>query len=479
MGFNLGNERIQNSYPQLVQISGSTLVDGTGSAIPAITNINSVSSSYAVSASYADYAVSASYEIVHEVSSSYAETASFADFATSAGTSTSATTATSASHALYANQAGSSVSATTSTSASHALFANQAGTATSATTAATASYIDPTFISASAAASGFGSGGGDPFPYTGTALINGEMIITSSAKTDVGVDVSYTAFAPFARTARITPEGFQTLNASGEVRIKIGGSSDAGQISSSYFNTENYSVGPNNYGLWSAGRDGVVIFDRYPSPRVQLAALGDNATYGTSVYINPKLVVDGTITASIISASSGFVGNGSGLTNIAQVGQNKFFEENTYTFDLPGDTTSIYDIHISQSGTYFLSASSTPAGVQGPRVNLYYWPELIGVGETAKVKFFIPSGDTLAGIQYKENITGSASNEWYWPSTTSPASTATRSITRNATFKQISVGTGGTTMTKDGNGRVFIATSTGMFGTNNYLYTGDSTNPLI
>ena len=53
MGYNLTNERIQDTYEQLVQISGSTLLDGTGNVIPAIDNISVVSASYAITASYA------------------------------------------------------------------------------------------------------------------------------------------------------------------------------------------------------------------------------------------------------------------------------------------------------------------------------------------------------------------------------------------------------------------------------------------
>jgi len=53
MGYDLTNEQIQNTYQQLVQVSGSTLLDGTGSVL-------SVSFP---SASYADYAVTASYAI--------------------------------------------------------------------------------------------------------------------------------------------------------------------------------------------------------------------------------------------------------------------------------------------------------------------------------------------------------------------------------------------------------------------------------
>jgi len=51
MGFDLTNERIQDTYEQLLQISGSTIVDGTGSVAPVVLT----------SASYADFAVTASY----------------------------------------------------------------------------------------------------------------------------------------------------------------------------------------------------------------------------------------------------------------------------------------------------------------------------------------------------------------------------------------------------------------------------------
>ena len=51
MGFDLTNERIQDTYQQIVQISGSTLLDGTGSAI--IPDVTTISASYAETASFA------------------------------------------------------------------------------------------------------------------------------------------------------------------------------------------------------------------------------------------------------------------------------------------------------------------------------------------------------------------------------------------------------------------------------------------
>jgi hypothetical protein len=48
--------------------------------------------------------------------------------------------------------------------------------------ALTASYVDPTFISASAAASGFGAGGGSGtgFPFSGSAVITGSLLVSQS-----------------------------------------------------------------------------------------------------------------------------------------------------------------------------------------------------------------------------------------------------------------------------------------------------------
>jgi hypothetical protein len=222
-------------------------------------------------------------------------------------------------------------------------------------------------------------------------------------------------------------------------------------------------------GIYGNGTDAATSEIRFVPKNTYMASFKD-----ASVQITAP------ITASIISASGGFVGDGFGLTNLPYAGQNKFFDENTYTFDLPGDANdAAYDIHISQSGLYFISASKQPPyGGNGPKVNLYYWPELIQIGGTAKVTFFIPNADTGNGISYKENITGSASNQWYWSSTTSPASTSTRNIARNVTYSSIATGAGTTTMIKDASGKAFFLSSVNSINSTNYLYTGDSVNPL-
>jgi hypothetical protein len=56
MGINLTNLYIDETFPLLVQTSGSVFTDGTGSLLTQvdITASNAVSSSYALTASYAE-----------------------------------------------------------------------------------------------------------------------------------------------------------------------------------------------------------------------------------------------------------------------------------------------------------------------------------------------------------------------------------------------------------------------------------------
>ncbi len=91
MGYNLTNEYIDESFQQLTQISGSVLLDGTGSRIDdlSLTSSHAISSSYAVSSShteFSDNATSASYA----VSSSHSEQADNATNATNAVNATNA-----------------------------------------------------------------------------------------------------------------------------------------------------------------------------------------------------------------------------------------------------------------------------------------------------------------------------------------------------------------------------------------------------
>ena len=78
MGYNLTNERIQDTYEQLVQISGSILVDGTGSAVSFSTPSASFSTyaSTAGTATTASFALNAAGTVTEAVFNAYTSSAS-------------------------------------------------------------------------------------------------------------------------------------------------------------------------------------------------------------------------------------------------------------------------------------------------------------------------------------------------------------------------------------------------------------------
>ena len=143
---NIGNDVYATTSS--LQVTGSFLVSGITAVSGAlvvngfdVVTVNQTSSLTVLSASYA---ATASY-VLNAVSSSFASTASFTITAQTASYVQNAQTA---SYVLNA------ISSSFASTASYVL------NAVSSSFATTASYIDPTFISASAAASGFGAGAG-------------------------------------------------------------------------------------------------------------------------------------------------------------------------------------------------------------------------------------------------------------------------------------------------------------------------------
>ena len=106
-----------------------------------------------------------------------------------------------------------SPSITGSLTAQNGLTGSLLGTASwaeSASQALTSSYINPQFISASAAASGFGSGG-SVFPFTGSAIITGSLIVTGSTTSTLGFTGSLFGTSSWANNS-LTASYVDTLN---------------------------------------------------------------------------------------------------------------------------------------------------------------------------------------------------------------------------------------------------------------------------
>ena len=146
MATSLENQYIDESYQKLVQLSGSVIADGTGSAISSL----DITASHAQNVTSASYAVTASYALnvtPHE-SASYAVSASHAENADNAGVAYIATSSISASRATSAASADTSTSASYAATASiligsveSASFASTSTSASFATNANTASFL--------------------------------------------------------------------------------------------------------------------------------------------------------------------------------------------------------------------------------------------------------------------------------------------------------------------------------------------------
>jgi len=194
----------------------------SSNAISPATASNSVSASYAATASYVQNAQTASYVataswafnavtasyvqnaqtasyVLNAVSASYATTASYvanaqtASYVTLAQTASYVNQAVSASYATTASYAVSSSAADSAISASYSTTASFAQNATSASYAASASHADSSNTASYALTASYLEGYISPFPYTGSAQITGSLGVTGSATVNGDLVVNGTA----------------------------------------------------------------------------------------------------------------------------------------------------------------------------------------------------------------------------------------------------------------------------------------------
>ena len=121
--------------------------------------------------------------------------------------------------------------------------------AVSASISYTSSYISPTFISESAASSGFGSGGGSGagFPYTGSANISGSLNLSGSQTITDNLTVNgYISASSFTGSllgsSSFAPSASYSLTASYALNGSGGGASSSFATSASYSLTASYAL---------------------------------------------------------------------------------------------------------------------------------------------------------------------------------------------------------------------------------------------
>ena len=294
---------------QLSISNGNTVTIPTGSTFDTsslVTNDQTASMSVAT-ASYAEYAVSASYEISYEVSSSYADSALTASYI-DPNIVTAVITDDYISSSAAASGFGVDTDLFITNDVTRSMFV---GTASIALAVQTASYIDPSFISASAAASGFGdvpSGTVSSSTQTIENLVGQDVVVNSiTAETYiVSSSVTYmtTSFASgstmFGDDVTDTHEFTGSLNVTGSVNV--GG---AFNVNTQNLNVESGSI------ILTSGSSILVLDTGFISASFTGSLFGtsswaeNSVTALTASYIDPSFI-------SASAAASGF-GAGGGI----------------------------------------------------------------------------------------------------------------------------------------------------------------------
>jgi len=574
MGFNLTNEQIQNTYQQLVQVSGSTLLDGTGSVIA----FSVPTASYAITASYAlnggggatvdtgSLMVTAS-AALNVVTFTKGDGTTFNVTVNTGSTDISGKLDTSVFVAYTSSNdlavaAKLATSTFTSYSSSMSTRLTSDETSINALNAATSSYLTsiPSGVvsssaqivsglqnqtisveSISAESASFGhinyvTGSatiiGDAFivlntdypslRYAGLKVVDsGSLMVTSSLEWDSNIDTwiaveetQNTAVVITGPTGSRGSETFTTVNKLqkglgynyiGDSNITDNGSkvstSTSVDITGSLIVTTNVTASAfkgDGSGLTNVGVSATASFTNQSTWNF-VHGLGKdllniqtyNTNYEQIIPTNIDLVSSTQATITFPFNVSGYAvatlggGTSTGAGTSVVKSANMFYDARTFLIDAPGTFASTpIDVHISQSGLYVISASQQPPySANGPRVNLYWYPDSIGYGETSKVKFWIPSKDTGGGITYKNNVSSSftGNNYWGWPASTKPDAANSASISRPglASAFSFAAGTLVNTMVRDGDGFVYFNLGTTDPSAQYYFFSGSSTAPMV
>ena len=304
MGRNLSNLYISESFQYLVQTSGSEFQNGLGTkltgsyditvnnaliastAVLAISSSYATTSSFAITASYAENAAAAvnTGSLLLTASISNATTtytkgdgSTFLLTTNNVVNATSASVAVSSSYALQATSASfsntsisssyslaslSSSFSTNSISASYSDFALTASFALNSVTVSTGSLLTTASVSSNTITftKGDGStfpitvdtgsgGGGNPFPFSGSATITGSLNVTGSVTGNVlgnNTDI-YTSSAPVQQVVTLTQAEYNAIGSPNVNTLYIISGSIPNQVAQSTI-IDNVSLASN---LWS------------------------------------------------------------------------------------------------------------------------------------------------------------------------------------------------------------------------------------
>ena len=436
-----------------------------------INNVSaSISSSRAVSASRADSALSASYA----VSASYSNTSTSASYAVSASYAENATTAITASFA-------------TNFTASNILVTGLA-TITSASITNLLVIYETASVIYSSGSNQFGDASNDIQTLYGTVDVKtGPLLVTGSTISTLGFTGSLQGTASYATQALSASFATSALSASYALTasyVDLGTSNGTAFTASATWNY-NHNLGTQ-----------LITIDTYDSNYEEIIPQTIDLTDDFNAVITFPTAVAGFAVASLGNGVTSVTNNiTQSINNITQSITNSYFDTSpssvysNYQAELFSGTASytttissvgVYNIHVSQSGTYFINA--TGLATLSASVNCYYYPELFPTSSMAILGILAGTGSSNV-VAIRTLVSASSTYEW-WNSNSSAIGTSNATLARNASRKTLHfavTATAPTVMYKNSQGLVSLTPSSVYPGTltNLYSHTGSEGTALV
>lgn len=394
------------------------------------------SASFATTASYAYYAISASHEVTYEVSSSYAETASFTDNATSASYALTAShllgTSDTSSYALtasYVEQSISSSYALTSSyveqsiSASYALTASYVESVESASYAATSSITDTAISASHVPLALIRLSGSDSDIIHGTSM-GGVISSIRINNVDTALTASYVISSSYAQTASYV-ESVESAS------YAVSSSYSDTTVSASYALTASYLDGAveSNAALVYTGSRGNII----PTSGSHYIDATDTFQYTTvgGGYNNTASSSFATVAGgdqNMAAASSAFVGSGDrncAFGNCSSVlGGSLNRTYGSLSVILGGYSNYASGSYASIGGGYFHKAGGSRSVIGGGQSNQVTTGGLYGTIGGGRNNVVDGDQSTVAGGYLNKVYTGNSAIGGGWFNTITSTATA-------------------------------------------------------
>jgi len=437
-----------------------TFTKGDGSTFPiTVATGSTVSSSYATTASLALNNVLTASSTNDTITYTKGDGTTFTNVINNVANASTASIATSASYALTAS------------------YAENVPTVNTSSFVITASTVD--------AVTTYTKGDGSTFDTTinNVSASISASYATSASIAETTVSASYATTASYSNTS--TSASYADTALSSSYAINSTSASYANTATSaSYAATASYvNLGTSNGTAFTAS----TTWNYNHNLGTQLITIDTyDSNYEEIIPQNIDLIDDfnAVITFPVAVAGFAVASLGNGVSSVTSSTINNYYDVSPSSLasnqqaELWGGTASytttinsvgLYNIHVSQSGTYLINATGLAAS--SASVNVYFYPELFPTSSMATVGYLYSSGSG-AVLLGRSLASASANYEW-WNAVNTAIGASNQTFNRNASKKSFVITNNAanpTSIYKNSSGLVTLAAGLGWLGNISLLY---------